>query len=49
VHELALGLINQRVMREALFMAYSDTFLIAGIAMIGCTAAAFVLKGKKKV
>lgn len=48
VHELALGLVNQRVMREALLMAYSDTFLIAGIAMIGCTAAAFVLKGKKK-
>ena len=47
-HELALALVNQRVMREALLMAYSDTFLIAGVAMVGCTAAAFVLKGKKK-
>ncbi|WP_431825524.1 DHA2 family efflux MFS transporter permease subunit [Burkholderia sp. F1] len=46
-HELALALVNQRVMREALLMAYSDTFLIAGVAMIGCTAAAFVLRGKK--
>ncbi|WP_241302083.1 MDR family MFS transporter [Burkholderia stabilis] len=48
VHELALALVNQRVMREALLMAYSDTFLIAGVAMVACTAAAFVLKGKKK-
>ncbi len=47
-HELALALVNQRVMREALLMAYSVTFLIAGVAMAGCTAAAFVLKGKKK-
>ncbi|KVZ51770.1 disulfide bond formation protein DsbA [Burkholderia ubonensis] len=46
-HELALALVNQRVMREALLMAYSDTFLIATVAMLGCTAAAFVLRGKK--
>ena len=47
VHELALALLNQRVMREALLMAYSDTFLIAGVAMVGCTAMAFVLKGRR--
>ncbi|KWA02525.1 disulfide bond formation protein DsbA [Burkholderia cepacia] len=47
VHELALALVNQRVMREALLMAYSDTFLIAGVAMAGCTAAAFLLKGRR--
>ncbi|KWN95057.1 DHA2 family efflux MFS transporter permease subunit [Burkholderia ubonensis] len=46
-HELALALVNQRVMREALLMAYSDTFLIATVAMLGCTAAAFVLRGKE--
>ncbi|KVD99545.1 hypothetical protein [Burkholderia anthina] len=43
MHEGALGLVNRRVMRgvmrEALPMAYSDTFLIAGIAMIGCNPA----------
>ncbi|AJC19612.1 MDR family MFS transporter [Pandoraea pulmonicola] len=44
--DAALGLIEQRVMREALFMAYSDTFLIAGIAMLGCTAAALLLRAK---
>ncbi|WP_323117939.1 DHA2 family efflux MFS transporter permease subunit [Burkholderia alba] len=48
VHELALGLINQRVMREALLMAYSDTFLIAGVVMIACTGGAFVLRGRRK-
>jgi DHA2 family multidrug resistance protein len=44
VRELALGIINQTVGREALLMAYSDTFLIAGVAMLGCTLAAFVLR-----
>ncbi|WP_246791862.1 DHA2 family efflux MFS transporter permease subunit [Burkholderia perseverans] len=48
-HQTALALINQRVMREALLMAYSDTFLLAGIAMLGCTAAAFALRGKRPV
>nr|WP_230953236.1 MFS transporter [Burkholderia stagnalis] len=47
VHELALAVVNQRVMREALLMAYSDTFLIAGIAMLACTASAFLLRGKR--
>ncbi|MBN4665921.1 DHA2 family efflux MFS transporter permease subunit [Pandoraea nosoerga] len=46
--DAALGLIEQRVMREALFMAYSDTFLIAGVAMLGCTAAALLLRAKAK-
>ncbi|VVE12360.1 EmrB/QacA family drug resistance transporter [Pandoraea iniqua] len=47
VREAALSLMQQRVMREALFMAYSDTFLLAGIAMIACTGAALLLKTKK--
>ncbi|SDR48832.1 MFS transporter, DHA2 family, multidrug resistance protein [Paraburkholderia fungorum] len=45
--ELALGIINQTVGREALLMAYSDTFLIAGIAMIACTLGAFVLRSRR--
>ncbi|KVN23082.1 disulfide bond formation protein DsbA [Burkholderia pyrrocinia] len=47
VHELALAVVNQRVMREALLMAYSDTFLVAGVAMLACTALAFLLRGKR--
>lgn len=48
LREAALGLVNQRVMREALLMAYSDTFLIAGVAMVVCTLAAFVLRSKRQ-
>ncbi|PVX81862.1 MDR family MFS transporter [Paraburkholderia unamae] len=46
-YETALALVNQRVIREALLMAYSDTFLIAGLAMLACVAGAFGLRGVK--
>jgi DHA2 family multidrug resistance protein len=46
-YETALALINQRVMREALLMAYSDTFLIAGLAMLACVAGTFALRGAR--
>jgi DHA2 family multidrug resistance protein len=46
-YETALALINQRVIREALLMAYSDTFMIAGLAMLACVAGAFALRGTK--
>jgi DHA2 family multidrug resistance protein len=44
VHEAALAWIQQHVMRDALFMAYSDTFLLAGIAMLACAAGGLLLK-----
>ncbi|WGS54233.1 DHA2 family efflux MFS transporter permease subunit [Paraburkholderia sp. D15] len=44
----ALGVIDKVVGREALLMAYSDTFLLAGVAMLGCTVAAFALRGRGK-
>ncbi|MEW6341892.1 MAG: DHA2 family efflux MFS transporter permease subunit [Paraburkholderia sp.] len=44
--EAALGIIDKVIGREALLMAYSDTFLVAGIAMLGCTLAAFALRGR---
>ncbi len=42
-YETALALINQRVTREALLMAYSDTFLIAGSAVLACVAGAVAI------
>ncbi|WP_321868955.1 MDR family MFS transporter [Paraburkholderia tropica] len=48
VHETALAIIEQRVLHEALLMAYSDAFLIAGVAMLGCMAAAFSLRGASR-
>ena len=46
--EAALGVIDKVIGREALLMAYSDTFLVAGIAMLGCTLAAFALRSRAK-
>ncbi|WP_322047536.1 DHA2 family efflux MFS transporter permease subunit [Paraburkholderia sp. J67] len=48
VRETALALVNQRVMREALLMAYSDAFLLAGLAMLACAAGAFALRAAKR-
>lgn len=44
----ALDIVNKVIGREALLLAYSDTFLVAGIAMLGCTLAAFALRGSRK-
>ncbi|WP_414448515.1 MDR family MFS transporter [Burkholderia sp. 22PA0099] len=44
VHRLALALIDRHVTREALLMAYSDAFLLAGVAMLACAAGAFALR-----
>jgi len=46
--ELALGIINQTVGREALLMAYSDTFLIAGLAMVACALGAFIPRSRRR-
>lgn len=46
--EMALAMIDQRLMHEALLMAYSDTFVIAGAAMLACTVGAFALRGGKR-
>jgi len=48
VHELALAVVNQRLAREALLMAYSDTFLIAGGAMLACMFGALILRRQRK-
>lgn len=48
VHQAGLALIDANVMKQALLMAYSDTFLIAGIAMVACMAGAFALRGGKR-
>jgi MFS transporter, DHA2 family, multidrug resistance protein len=46
--EVALDVVDKVIGREALLMAYSDTFLLAGIAMLGCTVAAFALRSRAK-
>ena len=46
--EVALGIVDKVIGREALLMAYSDTFFVAGIAMLGCTLAAFALRSRRK-
>jgi DHA2 family multidrug resistance protein len=46
--EAALGIVDKVVGRQALFMAYSDAFLVGGIAMLGCTLGAFALRSAKK-
>ena len=43
----ALHIVNQVIGREALLMAYSDTFLVAGVAMLACALAAFALRGAR--
>jgi DHA2 family multidrug resistance protein len=48
-HEAALAWIRQHVMRDALFMACSDTFLLAGIAMLACAAGGLLLKPPKAI
>ncbi|RKP53650.1 MDR family MFS transporter [Pararobbsia silviterrae] len=48
VREAALAIVDRQVMREALLMAYSDAFLIAGVAMLACVAGAFALRGGKR-
>ncbi|AOA58717.1 MDR family MFS transporter [Acinetobacter larvae] len=40
----ALAMLNQIIQREALLMAYSDTFYLAGVAMLLCVLAGFALK-----
>ncbi len=40
----AIALLDSLVHRDALILAYSDTFLLAGIAMAFCALAALVLR-----
>lgn len=40
----ALGLIDQIVRRDALLLAYSDAFYLAGLAMLACVLAGFFLR-----
>jgi MFS transporter, DHA2 family, multidrug resistance protein len=45
LRQQALAALDSLVHHQARLLAYSDTFLIAGVAMTLCTLAAFVLKG----
>lgn len=47
LRQRALALIDHGVHRDALILAYSDAFLFAGIAMLACAGASFLLRGKK--
>ena len=42
----ALGLIDHIVHHEALLLAYSDAFLVAGLAMLACASGGLLLKRK---
>jgi DHA2 family multidrug resistance protein len=43
----ALAILDHAVQREALLLAYSDAFLVAGLAMLACAAGSLLLKGKR--
>ncbi|MNC62596.1 hypothetical protein D3C75_1126340 [compost metagenome] len=45
----AFAILDRIVHREALLLAYSDAFLVAGIAMLACAAGSLMLRGKKQV
>lgn len=47
LRERALALLNADIHREALLLAYSDAFLIAGLAMALSVLGAFCLRGRK--
>ena len=44
----AFALLDKVVHREALLLAYSDAFLVAGIAMLACAAGSMMLRGKPR-
>ncbi len=44
LRQQALGLINNTVRRDALLQSYSDAFYIAGLAMLVCMLAGFILR-----
>lgn len=44
----AYGLIDRAIHREALLLAYSDAFLIAGIAMVICAAGSMLLGRRRR-
>ncbi|BAV64367.1 DHA2 family efflux MFS transporter permease subunit [Sphingobium cloacae] len=47
LREQALAIINQTMGREALLLAYSDAFLIAGISMLACAGGGLFLRSRK--
>ncbi|EIZ81304.1 EmrB/QacA family drug resistance transporter [Novosphingobium sp. Rr 2-17] len=49
LRERALGLMERLVHHEALLLAYSDAFLIAGVAMLLCGGGCLLLKGGKNL
>jgi DHA2 family multidrug resistance protein len=49
LRDRALGLMERRVHHEALLLAYSDAFLIAGVAMLLCGCGCLLLKRGKSL
>lgn len=47
LRQQALAMINQALHRQALLLAYSDAFLIAGICMLLCAGGSFALRTKR--
>jgi DHA2 family multidrug resistance protein len=43
----AIAILNRIVHREALLLAYSDAFLVAGVAMLGCAGGSLLLRSKR--
>ncbi len=43
----AFAMLDRVIHREALLLAYSDAFLVAGVAMLGCAAGSLLLRGRK--
>lgn len=48
LREQALGLFDRLVHHEALLLAYSDAFLIAGVAMLLCAGGGLLLRGRRR-
>jgi len=45
----AFAILDRVVHREALLLAYSDAFLVAGVAMLACAAGSLLLRGRRRV
>lgn len=48
LRQQALALLDKVIHREALLLSYSDAFLLAGVAMLGCAAGSLLLRGAQR-
>lgn len=44
----AIAILDKIVHREALLLTYSDAFLVAGVAMLGCAGGSLLLRSKRR-